>query len=170
MFDNDIVKIHKELDYLIQIKKLKDVDCILLQFPIVSIRECNISGQSFVYAIHPESIELFFELDTDIDGKIIKCPSYARLAILYVDMVLKIIGNGFHTDLVCVFDDKKLIGGLQSLYRIVPTNPSEEKMEKDLLSCANDMLLGHSRAKFAEDNNIIEGYDIIINIVNNQGI
>lgn len=165
-----IKKLHKELDYVITVKKLKDVDCIVLQFPKINIRESNISGKTFLYSFGDSFVQLFSDED-DIYGQCLQCPPYAKLAIIYTDIVLKLLNNNLHTDLVSVYDNTKQINGLSSLYRIVPfSSKAETEKAKHLLTLANDFLLGESGANLAQEQDISEGYELIINIVHNLGI
>ncbi len=169
MSDNKIIKLHKELNFCIQIKKLKDLDAIILQFPTINIRDCPISDKMFVYSLGLDYIELFSEED-DIHGIYIQCPPYTKLAILYCDIILKLLKNNLHTDLVYVYNDKKLIGGLKSLHKIIDFNSEDVDKAKKLLVLTIKTLFGESCINLATEQNISDGYLIILKIINNFGI
>ena len=166
---SNIKKLHKELKYSIDVKKLKDLDCIVLQFPKISIRSDEMSSKVFCYTWDDEFVQVFSEED-DIRGAFQECPSYAKLAVIYTDIVLKLLTNNFHTDLVAVYDDKKQINGISSLYRIVPIKSSDMTKAKQLLTISNDFIMGESGAELAKEFDVSEGYDIIVKIVGNLGM
>lgn len=166
---SNIKKLHKELKYSIDVKKLKDLDCIVLQFPKINIRESDMSGKVFCYTWADEFVQVFSEED-EIMGAYQECPSYAKLAIIYTDIVLKLLTNNFHTDLVSVYDDKKQINGISSLYRIVPIKSSDMVKAKQLLTISNDFIMGEPGATLAKEFDVLDGYDIIVKIIGNLGL
>ncbi len=169
----ELLDLHIDHQYYIRAQKLSELNAVTMVYPPSIIYNEKAVEETYTYHSVRDCLIVY---EDDINSEPLcqlKSPNYTHRLLLLEDVYLKCVLTGLNTDLVVCLDELgKKIEGKQPLLKlmIAPHTDEEKQKEKNLSALFFELVLGQDGLDKADKFNVVDGYRIISNVLDNRGI
>ena len=169
----ELLDLHVEHFYYIKAQKLIELNAVTMIYPSSVIY--NEKSLEEIYIYHSVNDCLIIYQD-EIDNEPLcqlKSPNYTHRILLLEDVYLKCIQHGLDAELVvCVDESGDKLECKQPLLKLMsaPDTDEDKQKEKNLSALFFELVLGEDGLDKADKFNVVDGYHIISNVLENRGI
>lgn len=168
-----LLKLHMDHSYYIKAQKLLQLNAVTMIYPSSVI--FNEKSKEEIYIYHSVN-DCLIVYEDDVNGEPLcqlKSPNYIHRILLLEDVYLKCLINGLNTELIaCVDEIGNKVEGKQPLLKLMnaPELEEDKQKEKNLSALFFELVLGQDGLCKADEFNVVDGYRIISNVLENRGI
>jgi hypothetical protein len=167
----ELIELHYKNDYYIRVQRVIGIDGASVTYPKNMFR--NTDENTYIYKSIDDYLIVYKGSLNNKPLCQLKAPNYTHRVLLLEDIFLKSVDNELDADLIFCFDDEgTLIEGDKPLIRVIPNLCLDEEREKEklLLTLFYELVLQQDGTEKAIKLEIVDGYRIISNILENGGI
>jgi len=169
----ELLELHMKHWYYIRAQKLLHLNAVTIIYPSSIIYNKKSVEEIYIYhSVNDCLIVYKDEVDSEPLCQL-KSPNYTHRILLLEDVYLKCVLTGLDTDLVVCMDEAgEKLEGKQPLLKLmnVPKTDEEKQKEKNLSALFFELVLGQDGLDKADKFNVVDGYRIISNVLENRGI
>ena len=167
------IKLHVKHKYYIRAQQLSELNAVQVTYPSSILFDEKSDIQNYIYHSIDDYIIVYKEDINDEPLCQLKSPNYCHRILMLEDVFLYTLSKNFNTDLIVCFNkNNKEVKGKQPLVKLMRQDLSEEdqKKEKNLSALFYELVLGQDNLDKAEKFNVVEGYRVVTNVLENEGI
>ncbi len=168
-----LIDLHIKYNYYIRAQKSLELNAVTMTYPSSIIYSEKTEEEIYIYHSVKDCLIVYKD---DINNEPLcqlKSPKYTHRILLLEDVYLKCVLTGLDTELViCLDKTGEQLKGKQPLLKLMSAPNSEEDIqkEKNLSALFFELVLGQDSLKKADEFNVVDGYHIISNVLDNRGI
>lgn len=169
----ELLDLHVKHFYYIRAQKLLQLNAVTMIYPSSVIYNEKAVEETYIYHSVNDCLIVY---EDEIDSEPLcqlKAPNYIHRILLLEDVYLKCVLTRLDTDLVvCVDEAGDKLEGKQPLLKLMsaPETEDERQKEKNLSALFFELVLGEDGLDKADKFNVVDGYRIISNVLENRGI
>ena len=169
----ELLDLHISNLYYIKAQKLAELNAVQLTYPASVIYNDKVEEDIYIYHSVTDYMIVYKDSVNNEPLCQLKAPNYIHRILLLEDVFLKCLLKNLDTELmVCIDEKDERVKGEQPLLKLMsePLTEEEKEKEKNLSALFYELVLEQDGLEKAEKFNIVDGYRIVSNILNNRGI
>ena len=167
---DDLTELHDTAVYFVRITSI-DETCIEVIYPSNVLIEPVIEPVLVRYDVQNDVVtKTVFNNNGDVIDTIdIKAPEYARRIVVLADIVMKCGQLSINSKLIFKYKDGVKLPQEETILELL-SKPDNRYSELVLFNMLNSLMTGKDSASLAEANGVLEGYNLLLTVLEMGGI